>query len=123
MGSRLKGKVAIISGAGSVGPGWGNGRATTVRFVEEGAQVFAVDRDQAPLAETVQKAPGIATHLCDVTDSAAVKAMIDACLKRFGRVPKRGEQVIMEGFTFKVVRADSRRLHLLEVIPRSTVNA
>ena len=86
MGSRLKGKVAIISGAGSVGPGWGNGRATTVRFVEEGAQVFAVDRDQAPLAETVQKAPGIATHLCDVTDSAAVKAMIDACLKRFGRV-------------------------------------
>jgi len=86
MGSRLKGKVAIISGAGSVGPGWGNGRATTVRFVEEGAQVFAVDRDQAPLTETVQKAPGIATHICDVTDSAAVKAMIDACLKRFGRV-------------------------------------
>src|SRR4051812_23011605 len=44
-------------------------------------------------------------------------------LKRFGRVPKRGEQVTMEGFTFKVVRADSRRLHLLEVIPKSTVDA
>jgi magnesium and cobalt transporter len=43
-------------------------------------------------------------------------------LKRFGRVPKRGEQVTMEGFTFKILRADSRRLHLLEVIPRSTVD-
>lgn len=44
-------------------------------------------------------------------------------LKRFGRVPKRGEQVIMEGFTFKVVRADSRRLHLLEVVPKNVVSA
>ncbi len=86
MGSRLSGKVAIVSGAGSVGPGWGNGRATTVRFAEEGAKVFAVDRDEALLKETVQKAPGIATHLCDVTDSDSVKAMIEACVKRFGRV-------------------------------------
>jgi magnesium and cobalt transporter len=44
-------------------------------------------------------------------------------LKRFGRVPKRGEQVTMEGFTFKVVRADSRRLHLLEVAPKNVVSA
>src|SRR5215213_6126250 len=44
-------------------------------------------------------------------------------LKRFGRVPKRGEQVTMDGLTFKVIRADSRRLHLLEVIPRSTIDA
>jgi magnesium and cobalt transporter len=44
-------------------------------------------------------------------------------LKRFGRVPKRGEQVVMDGFTFKVVRADSRRLHLLEVVPKDVVSA
>ena len=44
-------------------------------------------------------------------------------LKRFGRVPKRGEQVTMDGFTFKVVRADSRRLHLLEVVPKTAVSA
>jgi magnesium and cobalt transporter len=44
-------------------------------------------------------------------------------LKRFGRVPKRGEQVTMDGFTFKVVRADSRRLHLLEVAPKNVVSA
>jgi NAD(P)-dependent dehydrogenase (short-subunit alcohol dehydrogenase family) len=86
MGSRLKGKVAIVSGAGSVGPGWGNGRATTVRFVEEGAQVFAVDRDASALKETIDKAPGIATHICDVTDSNALRAMVEACIARFGRV-------------------------------------
>jgi magnesium and cobalt transporter len=44
-------------------------------------------------------------------------------LKRFGRVPKRGEQVIMEGLTFKVLRADSRRLDLLEVEERSSAEA
>ncbi len=86
MGSRLKDKVAIVTGAGSVGPGWGNGRATTVRFAEEGAKVFAVDRNAQALKETVDKAPGIATHFCDVTDSAAVAAMVRACVERFGRV-------------------------------------
>ena len=86
MASRLKGKVALIAGAGSVGPGWGNGRATTVRFVEEGATVFAVDRDLRSMDETLAKAPGIATHACDVTDGKAVAAMVDACLKRFGRI-------------------------------------
>jgi NAD(P)-dependent dehydrogenase (short-subunit alcohol dehydrogenase family) len=86
MGSRLKDKVAIVTGAGSVGRGWGNGRATTVRFVEEGAKVFAVDRSEQALKETVERAPGIATHLCDVTDSAAVAAMVRACLERYGRV-------------------------------------
>src|SRR6476620_9526786 len=44
-------------------------------------------------------------------------------LKHFGRVPKRGEQVSMDGFTFKVLRADSRRLHLLEVVPKNVVSA
>jgi magnesium and cobalt transporter len=36
-------------------------------------------------------------------------------LSRFGRVPKRGEQIGFDGLTFKVLRADSRRLHLLQV--------
>src|SRR5438105_5681355 len=86
MGSRLKDKVAIVTGAGSVGPGWGNGRATTVRFAEEGAKVFAVDRDAQALKETLDKAPSITTHICDVTRSEAVASMVRACLERFGRV-------------------------------------
>ncbi|HYL89313.1 MAG TPA: SDR family oxidoreductase [Burkholderiales bacterium] len=86
MGSRLKDKVAIVTGAGSIGPGWGNGRATVVRFVEEGAQVFAVDRNEAALKETVERAPGIATHVCDVTDGNAIAGMVKACLDKLGRV-------------------------------------
>jgi magnesium and cobalt transporter len=36
-------------------------------------------------------------------------------LSRFGRVPKRGDQVTVDNLTFRVLRADSRRLHLLQV--------
>jgi NAD(P)-dependent dehydrogenase (short-subunit alcohol dehydrogenase family) len=90
MTRRLEGKVAIITGAGSVGPGWGNGRATAVRFAEEGARIFAVDRDARRLAETVarvKEAGGeFRTHLCDMTDGTAVTAMARACTDAWGRV-------------------------------------
>ena len=87
MSGRLQDRIAIVTGAGCVGPGWGNGRATAVRFAEEGAKIFAVDRDLDSVAETVErvKAAGgeIVTHQCDVTDSAAVAAMVKACVERF----------------------------------------
>ena len=90
MTGRLQGKVAIVTGAGCIGPGWGNGRATCVRFAEEGAKIFGVDRDLDSAAETgerVKKAGGeIVLHACDVTDSASVAAMVAACMKQFGRV-------------------------------------
>jgi len=87
---RLKDKIAIITGAGSVGPGWGNGRAMAVRFAEEGAKIYACDREMEPMQETiarVEQAGGtIRTQLCNVTDSAAVKQMVDACVAAYGRV-------------------------------------
>src|SRR5258708_204812 len=90
MAGRLEGKVAVITGAGSVGPGWGNGRAAAVLFAEEGAKVFAVDKDAAAMAETLERiretGGTVATHGCDVTDSAAVRAMVEACQSRFGRI-------------------------------------
>ena len=86
MASRLKDRVAIVTGAGSVGPGWGNGRAIAVRFAEEGAAVLAVDINLERLQETVGKNASIATHVCDVTDGKAVAAMVAACLERFGRI-------------------------------------
>ena len=52
MGERLKDKVAIVTGAGSIAPGWGNGKATAVLFAREGARVFAVDINQAAVEET-----------------------------------------------------------------------
>src|SRR6185437_11272264 len=90
MTGRLQDRIAIITGAGSVGPGWGNGRATAVRFAEEGAKIFAVDRNPDSTKETVErvKAVGgeIVVHACDVTDSSSVAAMAKACLDRFGRI-------------------------------------
>ena len=53
MTGRLQDRIAIVTGAGSVGPGWGNGRATCVRFAEECAKIFAVDRNLDSTAETV----------------------------------------------------------------------
>ena len=86
MGSRLKGKVAIVTGAGSVGPGWGNGRAIAARFAEEGAKIFAVDRDKKNLNETLKHSPDARAHICDVTNGTAVKDMVATCVEHFGRL-------------------------------------
>jgi NAD(P)-dependent dehydrogenase (short-subunit alcohol dehydrogenase family) len=90
MPGRLQDKVALVTGAGCVGPGWGNGRAACVLFAQEGAKIFAVDREMAPMEETVartKEAGGeIVTHLCDVTQQASVAAMVKACKDRYGRI-------------------------------------
>ena len=90
MSGRLQNRIAIVTGAGSVGPGWGNGRATCVRFAEEGAKIFAIDRDPDKTAETVERvlAVGgeIVTYQCDVTSNESVAAMVKACVDRFGRI-------------------------------------
>lgn len=90
MTGRLARKVAIVTGAGSVGPGWGNGRATAVIFAREGALVLAVDRDAELLRPTIEQieADGgtVLSHTCDVTGSAAVAGMVEAALAAFGGV-------------------------------------
>ena len=90
MSGRLQNHIAIVTGAGSVGPGWGNGRATCVRFAEEGAKIFAIDRDPDKTAETVERVTAvggeIVTYQCDVTSNESVAAMVKACVDRFGRI-------------------------------------
>lgn len=87
---RLAGKVALVTGAGCVGPGWGNGRAVAVLFAREGATVLAVDRNAdalAPTLEAVDAAGGTATgYTCDVTDSAAVAALVAQVVAEHGRI-------------------------------------
>jgi NAD(P)-dependent dehydrogenase (short-subunit alcohol dehydrogenase family) len=86
----LTGKVAIVAGAGSVAPGWGNGRATATLLARQGAAVFVVDRDEAALADTIRiigdEGGTYAAHNCDVMDSASVEEMVAACVDRFTRV-------------------------------------
>ncbi|HYF08414.1 MAG TPA: SDR family NAD(P)-dependent oxidoreductase [Acetobacteraceae bacterium] len=86
----LKGKVAIVTGAGSVGPGWGNGKATAVLLARQGAQVFAIDINEAAVEETRGLIAGeggvCAAHVCDMLDSVQVKAAVESCVARFGRL-------------------------------------
>ncbi|MBX7449273.1 SDR family oxidoreductase [Mycolicibacterium sp. 3033] len=90
MRGRLEEKVAIVTGAGSAGPGWGNGRATAVRFADEGARVFALDISAGALRETVSAHRGQAGRIvpvvCDVTDSGAVASMVAEVLTTTGRI-------------------------------------
>ena len=90
MGERLKDKVAIVTGAGSVGPGWGNGKATAVLFARERAKVFCVDISLAAAEETrdiIRSEKGVAeAWRADVSDSKAVRAMVDACVEKYGRI-------------------------------------
>lgn len=85
---RLDGKIAFISGMGSVGAGWGNGRATAVLMARQGATVFGTDVNIAAAEATVATihAEGnqAAAVRCDMTDSEDVKAAVDACLARHG---------------------------------------
>ncbi|CAB3708479.1 3-oxoacyl-ACP reductase [Achromobacter marplatensis] len=87
---RVAGKVALVFGAGCVGPGWGNGRAIAVRLAQEGALVMAVDRQPDSLPETLEHAGefrgNIETHICDVGDSGQVGRLVDAVHQRHGRI-------------------------------------
>ena len=90
MAARLKDKVALVTGAGSIGPGWGNGKATAVLFAREGAKVFAADLRLAAALETKRIIEGeggaCEAVACDVSKAKEVAAMVDACMKAFGRV-------------------------------------
>jgi NAD(P)-dependent dehydrogenase (short-subunit alcohol dehydrogenase family) len=87
---RLKGKTAMVVGAGSIGPGWGNGKATAATFAREGARVFCVDRNGAAAEETVKiitsEGGTAAAFTADVSRAADVEAMVAACLKTFERI-------------------------------------
>ena len=65
MVERLKGKIALVVGAGSIGPGWGNGKATAVAFARESAKIFCADINLAAAEET---------------------AMIETCVSAYGRI-------------------------------------
>ena len=88
---RLRDKVAIVVGAGqSPGEGMGNGRATVMRFVQEGAKVLAVDSNLASAEETIamarQAGGECVAFEADVTKEKTLAAMVEAARQRWGRI-------------------------------------
>lgn len=90
MTHRLHNKVAIVFGAGSSGPGWGNGKATAALFAREGAHVVCADFDRAAAEETarvIADEGGSATAaFCDVTKSDQVAAVVAQTIEAHGRI-------------------------------------
>lgn len=88
---RLKDKIAVVVGAGqSPGEGMGNGRATVLRFAQEGARVLAVDNNLASAEETVamvrQAGGECVACMADVTKEQTLAAMVETARQRWGRI-------------------------------------
>jgi NAD(P)-dependent dehydrogenase (short-subunit alcohol dehydrogenase family) len=88
MGERLRGKIAIVTGAGQQpGSTPGNGRATAIRYGQEGATCVLVDINGAWAEETREMVGGDALVVqADVTDENACRSVIATALDRFGRI-------------------------------------
>jgi NAD(P)-dependent dehydrogenase (short-subunit alcohol dehydrogenase family) len=90
----MAGKVAIVAGAGSVGPVgsaiWGNGKTTAILLARQGASVFLLDINEEAMADTKSIIDGeggtCATYRCDMMVAAEVQEMVQACLDRFKRI-------------------------------------
>ncbi len=86
----LNGKVALVTGCGTVGEGWGNGKAIAVLLARQGAAVYGCDLNPEAAQATqqlIQAEGGVAeVEVCNVTKAAEVKALVEACLAKFGRI-------------------------------------
>lgn len=87
---RLEGKVAIITGAGSSGPGLGTGKAASILFAREGAKVLLVDRNPRAAEETLvtirEEGGEASVFAADVTLAADCEAIAEAAAERYGAV-------------------------------------
>lgn len=90
MTGRLENRVALVVGAGSVGPGWGNGKAASVLFAREGAKLLCADLKLVAAEETAGIIIGEGGQAAAVAANAAkaedVAAMVARCVELYGRV-------------------------------------
>ena len=87
-GQRLQGKVAIVTGAGSRGPGVGTGKATATLFAREGARVLLVDnvveRAEETLASIQREGAEASVVEADVTVEAECEQIVLQAVERYG---------------------------------------
>jgi NAD(P)-dependent dehydrogenase (short-subunit alcohol dehydrogenase family) len=119
MGDRLRGKVAIVTGAGSRGPGLGNGKAAALLFAREGARVLCVDQALARAEDTVGliRAEGgeAAALAADVTRADNCRAMVEAAVARWGGVDVLHNNVGIESRTDLLETTEEEWDQVLEV--------
>jgi len=89
-GMRLKGKVALIAGAGSSGPGMGIGRATSILFAQEGAKVVCADINEEAAKETLRMVrerggEGIVVQ-GDFTRSEDARRIVETAVSTYGKL-------------------------------------
>ena len=86
----LQDRVALVFGAGSCAPGWGNGKATAVTLARAGAVVVAIDINPDAAEQTRAFIAGedgrAEARICDVTKSSQVRALVDDVVARHGRI-------------------------------------
>lgn len=90
MTRRFDGRVAVVFGAGSVGPGWGNGKAAAVQYARDGATIAAIDLNLDAANETVGIIRGeggtAESWACDVTDRARIHEVVAEIVAKWGRI-------------------------------------
>lgn len=90
MGEHLKGKVAIITGAGTIGPGMGNGKATALVFAREGAKVMLVDLNPEAAEATrrliAEEGGESFVFKADVSQASDCQRIVEKCFQTFGRI-------------------------------------
>jgi NAD(P)-dependent dehydrogenase (short-subunit alcohol dehydrogenase family) len=121
MAERLKGKIAIVTGAGTSGPGMGNGKAAALLFAREGATIVAVDLNAEAAAQTVndiEAENGRAIAIgADVSRADDVQRIVSTTVERFGRIDVLHNNVGIEiaGDPVSTTEEDWDRVHAVNL--------
>ena len=117
MPGRLHGKVAIVTGAGTIGTGMGNGKAVALLFAQEGAAIVAVDLNPSgadTTADEIRTAGGVAVAIAgDVSREADVQRIVAGTIERFRRIDVLHNNVGIEiaGDPVSTTEEDWDRVH------------
>jgi NAD(P)-dependent dehydrogenase (short-subunit alcohol dehydrogenase family) len=118
-GTRLAGKVAIVTGAGSRAEGIGNGRAAAILFAREGAKVLLVDRQREAAAATqamiTEEGGEAAVCVADVTRGDECRALVEDTVRRWGRLDILDNNVGIGGRGSVVEMDEAQWDHMMKV--------